>query len=321
MLAHCRRHALLRPSTSITRRHLSSDQWLTRQYNDPYTKERFSNPAMYRSRSAFKLLEIVQNHGHGMVLRNSAIRSVIDLGAAPGGWSQVMAGFLNDGSSGTAVSADGQSGGFGLKAGGGLPEINANAEAEAEAEAETETEELVSSVSSPASPGLPSVKRKVVIAVDRLTMAPIRGVHTLKLDFLAPGSAEIISTLLRQETGSERADVILSDMAANFTGNRVADAENALEISNTVLAFAEKHLTLSQRGRYKGGALLMKYFQSPEADEFRKKRLQRMFKNVYTVKPKASRAESAEYYWLCYGFGHVPRKKVHKTPQPPRLKL
>ncbi|VDB91727.1 unnamed protein product [Peniophora sp. CBMAI 1063] len=255
---------------------------------------------MYRSRSAFKLLEIVQSHGHGMVLRNSAIRSVIDLGAAPGGWSQVMAGFLSDGSTGTAVSADGQSGGFGLKSGGGLRDTRISSDDDAEEALALETE--------PA-PVLPPVKRKVVIAVDRLTMAPIRGVHTLKLDFLAPGSEEIISTLLKQETGSERADVILSDMAANFTGNRVADAENALEIAETVLTFAEKHLTLSQRGRFKGGALLIKYFQSPEADNFRKKRLEPAFKNVYTVKPKASRSESAEYYWLCYGFGHVTRKK------------
>ena len=156
-----------------------------------------------------------------------------------------MAGFLNDGSSGSAVSADGQTGGFGLKTGGGLRQTKLEHEHEG-------LDEDLDTASSP----LPQAKRKVVIAVDRLTMAPIRGVHTLKLDFLAPGSAEIISTLLKQETGSERADVILSDMAANFTGNRVADAENALAICETVLAFADKHLTLSQRGKYKGGALL-----------------------------------------------------------------
>jgi 23S rRNA (uridine2552-2'-O)-methyltransferase len=60
----------------------SSTQWLKRQLNDPYVRE--AERLGYRSRAAFKLKEIdEQLHliKPGMV--------VIDLGAAPGGWSQV----------------------------------------------------------------------------------------------------------------------------------------------------------------------------------------------------------------------------------------
>lgn len=62
----------------------SSQRWLERQLNDPYVAA--SKRAGYRSRAAFKLIEIDDKHrflkpGH----------RVVDLGAAPGGWSQIAA--------------------------------------------------------------------------------------------------------------------------------------------------------------------------------------------------------------------------------------
>ena len=60
----------------------SSQRWLTRQLNDPYVAE--AKAKGFRSRSAFKLLELdARFHLLGRGKR------VIDLGAAPGGWSQV----------------------------------------------------------------------------------------------------------------------------------------------------------------------------------------------------------------------------------------
>ncbi|QAX81718.1 23S rRNA (uridine(2552)-2'-O)-methyltransferase RlmE [Candidatus Pseudomonas adelgestsugas] len=61
----------------------TSHQWLQEHFNDPYVKKAQKNG--YRSRASYKLLEI-QN-------KDKLIRpgmSVIDLGAAPGGWSQVV---------------------------------------------------------------------------------------------------------------------------------------------------------------------------------------------------------------------------------------
>src|SRR4029450_13769116 len=65
-------------------RKLASTRWLTRQLNDPYVEE--AKRRGYRSRAAFKLAEIDDKHH---LLRPGM--SVVDLGAAPGGWSQIAA--------------------------------------------------------------------------------------------------------------------------------------------------------------------------------------------------------------------------------------
>ena len=64
------------------KRSASSTQWLQRQLNDPYVSAAKSDG--YRSRAAYKLIEI-DDRFH--LLRKGA--RVLDLGAAPGGWSQV----------------------------------------------------------------------------------------------------------------------------------------------------------------------------------------------------------------------------------------
>lgn len=64
-------------------RKVSSTRWLERQLNDPYVKR--AKAENYRSRAAFKLLELDEKFG---LLRG--VTSVVDLGIAPGGWSQVV---------------------------------------------------------------------------------------------------------------------------------------------------------------------------------------------------------------------------------------
>lgn len=63
-------------------RKYSSTRWLQRQLNDPYVSE--AQRLGYRSRAAFKLLEMHQSLG---IFKTG--QKVIDLGAAPGGWCQV----------------------------------------------------------------------------------------------------------------------------------------------------------------------------------------------------------------------------------------
>ncbi|NBV93401.1 MAG: RlmE family RNA methyltransferase [Proteobacteria bacterium] len=60
----------------------SSKHWIARQFSDPYIK--LAKQKGYRSRSAFKLIEINKKF---KFLRNNL--NIIDLGSAPGGWSQV----------------------------------------------------------------------------------------------------------------------------------------------------------------------------------------------------------------------------------------
>lgn len=65
-------------------RKVSSTKWLERQLNDPYVAR--ARAAGYRSRAAFKIREMDEKHK----LFHKGTR-VVDLGAAPGGWSQVAA--------------------------------------------------------------------------------------------------------------------------------------------------------------------------------------------------------------------------------------
>ena len=60
-----------------------STRWLERQLNDPYVKR--ARAEGYRSRAAYKLIELDERFG---IIRGS--RRVVDLGIAPGGWSQVI---------------------------------------------------------------------------------------------------------------------------------------------------------------------------------------------------------------------------------------
>ena len=64
-------------------RRVSSTRWLERQLNDPYVRR--ARAEGYRSRAAYKLLELDERFG---LLKG--VKAVIDLGIAPGGWSQVV---------------------------------------------------------------------------------------------------------------------------------------------------------------------------------------------------------------------------------------
>jgi 23S rRNA (uridine2552-2'-O)-methyltransferase len=64
-------------------RKLGSTRWLERQLNDPYVRR--AKAEGYRSRAAYKLIELDERFHF---LRG--VRQVVDLGVAPGGWSQVV---------------------------------------------------------------------------------------------------------------------------------------------------------------------------------------------------------------------------------------
>ena len=64
-------------------RKVSSTRWLERQLNDPYVKR--ARAENYRSRAAYKLLELDERFG---LLKG--VKAVVDLGIAPGGWSQAV---------------------------------------------------------------------------------------------------------------------------------------------------------------------------------------------------------------------------------------
>ena len=245
----------------------SSRQWLARQFKDPVVKQRLSHPAHYRSRSAFKLLELETRF---KFLRHHDVNVVVDLGAAPGGWSQIVAGKLGwtledvAGSHTKYRTMDERkrreeifdTAGFGL---------DDNAKADAFGSWSTPDGDPLDYLNADAD--TPSRRgRGVIVAVDLLPILPIPGVKTLQTNFLSPEASEYIQALLPAPHSDENSystrtvDVVLSDMAANFSGNRIADTEASLQICDAVLNFTNRHLRTGREiGRRRGGVLVYVY--------------------------------------------------------------
>ncbi len=80
-------------------RSVSSTRWLERQLNDPYVQE--AKRQGYRSRAAFKLLQINERFG----LLRPGLR-IVDLGAAPGGWTQVVLEYHDPDKGGEVLAVD-----------------------------------------------------------------------------------------------------------------------------------------------------------------------------------------------------------------------
>lgn len=113
-----------------------------------------------------------------------------------------------------------------------------------------------------------------------------------------------------------KADLVLSDMAPNFTGDSATDALRTLHLCELALSFAVGHgcfdSSYSKPSSCEdgggiltnGGAFLCKYFSCGQENE---KDLmdatKRAFRSTHVIKPKASRKESSELYLLGLGYG------------------
>jgi 23S rRNA (uridine2552-2'-O)-methyltransferase len=207
---------------SAGRLKLSSKLWLERQLNDPYVLQ--AKRDGLRSRAAYKLIEIDDKYH---ILKRGA--AVVDLGAAPGGWSQIAAKRV------------------------GAPE------------------------------------RGKVVAIDLLEMGELPGVDFAQMDFLADDAPDKLMAMM-----GGKADVVMSDMAANTTGHRKTDQLRILGLVEGAAAFAADVLN-------PGGTFVAKVFQSG-ADATLMAQLKRDFTTVKHVKPASSRADSSERYVLAMGF-------------------
>jgi 23S rRNA (uridine2552-2'-O)-methyltransferase len=132
-----------------------------------------------------------------------------------------------------------------------------------------------------------------VVGIDLLEVTPLVGVTLLQGDMTDPGTPERVQAAL-----DGPADVVLSDMAPNMTGQKRIDQLRVIATVEAALDFAEQVLS-------PGGAFLAKTLQSGSAQDLLA-RLKRNFDKVRHVKPPASRAESAETYVLATGFKGLP---------------
>src|SRR3954454_22187444 len=128
-------------------------------------------------------------------------------------------------------------------------------------------------------------------------MPEIPGVAFAQLDFLAEDApAKLIAMI------GGRADVLMSDMAANTTGHRKTDQLRMIGLVESAAAFASDVLN-------PGGTFLAKVFQSG-ADAQLLAQLKRDFSGVKHVKPASSRQDSSERYLLATGFRGGPKSDV-----------
>jgi 23S rRNA (uridine2552-2'-O)-methyltransferase len=128
-----------------------------------------------------------------------------------------------------------------------------------------------------------------VVALDILDMKALAGVEFLQLDFLDDSAPARLRAML-----GGKADLVLSDMAANVTGHRQTDHLRIMALAEAAADFAREVLA-------DGGAFLCKVLQGgTEATLLAE--LKRDFAMVKHVKPPASRTDSAELYLLARGF-------------------
>ena len=132
------------------------------------------------------------------------------------------------------------------------------------------------------------IKNGKIMSIDKKKVDTIEGVNFLVGDFLEEKSKTAIS-----EYFNSKIDVILSDMAANTTGNKSLDCIRTNQLCFDILNFSKEKL--SQKG-----VMISKLFMGEDFEEI-KLSAKKNFKKIDFFKPKSSRNESRETYIHCSG--------------------
>ena len=193
-----------------------SKNWLYKQRNDIYIKR--SKLEGYRSRAVYKLEEINKKY---KIFKNGI--KVVDLGAAPGSWSQYVS---------------------------------------------------------------KNVKNAKIAAIDLKEIELVENTFFIKGNFVDMQNQKKI-----KEYFKDRVDVVLSDMAANTTGNKSIDSIVIGELCIDALEFSKS--ILKNDGRFVSKIFMGSSFN--EIIAIAKK----IFKEVHIFKPQSSRKESKESFLVC----------------------
>ena len=127
-----------------------------------------------------------------------------------------------------------------------------------------------------------------ILAVDIKSMEKINNVDFIKGDFCESKIYEKIMVYF-----NNRVDVVLSDMAANTSGNKTLDSYRTGELCVNAMSLAVKILA-------KDGVFLSKIFMGSIYNEINEK-ANNCFKKVVKYKPLSSKKESKEIYIFCKG--------------------
>ena len=169
----------------------------------------------YRARSAYKLMDIQKR---SKIFKKGSI--VLDLGAAPGGWSQVALEFMEE---------EGK-----------------------------------------------------LVGVDLQHILPLKGATFIQGDLRDKDIREELQKLI------PKADVVISDMSPNLSGNYSIDQARSVELSSLALEIAAERNAQS---------FVVKVFEGSDFQEFRKA-VKAEFGSVRTLSPEASRKQSSEVYLI-----------------------
>ena len=193
-----------------------SKNWINKQKRDIYIRR--SKIEGYRSRAAYKLIEIDEKF---KIFRNGI--SIIDLGAAPGSWSQYAS---------------------------------------------------------------KKIKNGKIVSIDLKDMEKIDNTVQIKGDFTEKTNQSKIKDLLKY-----KADVVLSDMAANTTGIKNIDSIYISELCKEAILFCREILNIN-------GKFVSKIFMGSTFNEIVAE-TKLIFKEVKVFKPKSSRKYSKESFIIC----------------------
>ncbi len=131
-----------------------------------------------------------------------------------------------------------------------------------------------------------------VVGIDILETKPIEGATLIQQDFSQPEAAEKLKSLL-----NGKADIVMSDMAANTTGHQQTDHLRTIALVEIAYEFAKEVLE-------QGGIFITKVFKGGMENTLLAD-VKKNFAKVVHAKPDASRAGSPEEYLVAIGFRGV----------------
>ncbi|GAB4290269.1 MAG: 23S rRNA (uridine(2552)-2'-O)-methyltransferase [Myxococcota bacterium] len=134
-------------------------------------------------------------------------------------------------------------------------------------------------------------EKALIVGVDLKPTAPLSDERIIILQ--GDATEKKVQEEIKARLGGS-ANLIVSDMAPSTSGVRELDAENSLELCKSALEIAVEILA-------ENGTLVMKIFESEEANLFRKE-MKQFFSEIKATRPQATRKGSRELYIIAQGF-------------------